>query len=115
VTDEVLVETFEQGLPLSTYFNRQDTTTKMIAGIGLEMYMKMMLKDNYVHADLHPGNLLVREVPNEEDDDLFSDFWSPLSTVKLVVLDVGLVTEMSPVDAAKFVALFKAVVEGNGK
>ena len=31
-----------------------------IADIGLHMYLKMMLVDNFVHGDLHPGNILVR-------------------------------------------------------
>jgi aarF domain-containing kinase len=33
-----------------------------IAETGLNAYLQMLLKDNFIHADMHPGNILVREV-----------------------------------------------------
>eukprot|EP00959_Pyramimonas_sp_CCMP1952_P322558 6749646-Pyramimonas_sp.AAC.1 len=33
---------------------------RILAKLGLSVVLKMMLVDNLVHADLHPGNILVR-------------------------------------------------------
>lgn len=33
-----------------------------IAAIGLRLFLQMVLVDNFTHADLHPGNMLVRFV-----------------------------------------------------
>ncbi len=29
-------------------------------GLGVDAYLKMLLIDNFVHTDLHPGNIFVR-------------------------------------------------------
>ena len=29
-------------------------------GLGVDAYLKMLLVDNFVHTDLHPGNIFVR-------------------------------------------------------
>jgi aarF domain-containing kinase len=63
-------------------------------------YMKMMLADHFIHADLHPGNILVR-LPREKHDD-----------AQLIILDAGLVTKLSNTDAEHFVELFKAILDG---
>ena len=31
-----------------------------IVGLGVDAYLKMLLIDNFVHTDLHPGNIFVR-------------------------------------------------------
>lgn len=100
-TESVLVESFEPGDSISKYLNSPHPWNKYIAKEGLQAYLKMMLIDYFVHADLHPGNILVRPTPNE-------------NYPTLVILDVGLVTAFSSVDAQHFVELFKAIVEGNG-
>lgn len=33
---------------------------KKIALVGVQSYLKMLIFDNFIHADLHPGNVLVR-------------------------------------------------------
>jgi len=74
--------------------------TKALANIGLNAYLKMMLLDNFVHADLHPGNILVRK----KNDNL-----------QLVFLDVGLIYSASAYEWDHFKQLFKAIVEKNGR
>jgi aarF domain-containing kinase len=58
-----LVETFEEGVSLNQYTRNEEEGSMMnriLAKLGLSVVLKMMLVDNLVHADLHPGNILVR-------------------------------------------------------
>lgn len=60
-TREVLVEEFAQGIPLQTFLNTGGGVyQKEIANEGLDAFLNMLLIDNFVHADLHPGNIMVR-------------------------------------------------------
>ncbi|KAL2000828.1 hypothetical protein VTN02DRAFT_2567 [Thermoascus thermophilus] len=60
-TREVLVEEFAQGIPLSTFLEiGGGVYQKEIANEGLDAFLHMLLIDNFVHADLHPGNIMVR-------------------------------------------------------
>eukprot|EP00959_Pyramimonas_sp_CCMP1952_P191166 3997392-Pyramimonas_sp.AAC.1 len=62
----------------------------------------MVLVDNLVHGDLHPGNILVRD-----DRHALS---SPNHTPPAVVLlDAGLCVRLSPTDQRNFIDLFAAV------
>lgn len=58
---EVLVEEFAQGIPLEQFLqNGCGVFDKDIANEGLDAFLHMLLIDNFVHADLHPGNIMVR-------------------------------------------------------
>ena len=60
-TRQVLVEEFAQGIPLSQFLsNGGGVFQKEIANEGLDAFLHMLLIDNFVHADLHPGNIMVR-------------------------------------------------------
>lgn len=37
-----------------------------IVGLGVDAYLKMLLIDNFVHTDLHPGNIFVRARPHAQ-------------------------------------------------
>jgi aarF domain-containing kinase len=111
-TSQVLIESFEHGTNIEEYL--EDTEhikfspelKKQIAQYGINMFLKMMLVDNFVHADLHPGNLMVRM--NQRKD---TNKYEP----QLVVLDVGLVTKLSEHDRVNFMDLFAAVASGDGE
>ncbi len=60
-TRNVLVEEFAQGIPLSDFLeNGGGVFQHDIAAEGLDAFLRMLLLDNFVHADLHPGNIMVR-------------------------------------------------------
>lgn len=60
-TREVLVEEFAQGIPLTTFLRvGGGVYQNEVANQGLDAFLHMLLIDNFVHADLHPGNIMVR-------------------------------------------------------
>ena len=60
-TRQVLVEEFADGIPLAAFLeDGGGVFQKEIADEGLDAFLHMLLIDNFVHADLHPGNIMVR-------------------------------------------------------
>ena len=60
-TRQVLVEEFAQGIPLAAFLEDGGGVFQQeIADEGLDAFLRMLLIDNFVHADLHPGNIMVR-------------------------------------------------------
>jgi aarF domain-containing kinase len=97
----VLVETYEEGLSVSKYVNSGPLTKihSRLAYIGSSCLLKMMLQDNFIHGDLHPGNIFVRFVNN---------------VPKVVLLDVGMTAELNAHSRAVMLDLFKAIAIKNG-
>ena len=68
-TRKVLVEEFASGIPLSAFLeDGGGVFQKEIADEGLDAFLRMLLIDNFVHADLHPGNIMVRFYAPERID-----------------------------------------------
>ncbi|KAM0556906.1 hypothetical protein ACHAPJ_005579 [Fusarium lateritium] len=60
-TRNVLIEEYAQGIPLADFMeNGGGVFQHDIADEGLDAFLRMLLLDNFVHADLHPGNIMVR-------------------------------------------------------
>ncbi|KIV89542.1 hypothetical protein PV10_06935 [Exophiala mesophila] len=59
-TRTLLVEEFAQGIPLAAFLKSGGGVFQNeIADEGLDAFLHMLLIDNFVHADLHPGNIMV--------------------------------------------------------
>ena len=106
-----------------------------IAHLGLQMYLHMLMQDNFVHSDLHPGNLLVQlpgfvtgtnmnmkqahgstqveELIHHYNDRSSSSLKS--AHCNLVVLDSGLVSELNQRNRKNFLALFGALLIRDGR
>ncbi|KAF2097637.1 ABC1-domain-containing protein [Rhizodiscina lignyota] len=68
-TRQVLVEEFATGIPLEAFLqNGGGVFQKEIADEGLDAFLHMVLIDNFIHADLHPGNIMVRFYKPEQLD-----------------------------------------------
>ncbi|KAK0709197.1 hypothetical protein B0T26DRAFT_720807 [Lasiosphaeria miniovina] len=66
-TRNVLVEEFAHGIPLADFMaNGGGPFQQDIASEGLDAFLRMLLLDNFVHADLHPGNIMVRFYQSEQ-------------------------------------------------
>ena len=68
-TREVLVEEFAHGIPLADFLESgAGVFQKELANEGLDSFLRMLLIDNFIHADLHPGNIMVRFYEPEQLD-----------------------------------------------
>ena len=68
-TRQVLIEEFASGIPLAAFLeDGGGVFQKEIADEGLDAFLRMLLIDNFVHADLHPGNIMVRFYKPEQID-----------------------------------------------
>jgi len=120
VTDAVLVETFEPAVPLRTLMReppkgqaqprRADgvpegmtisEAREHIGGLCMDMFLQMLFADNFIHADLHPGNIHFR----------FGRSRSP----ELVVFDAGLAVRLSREDRRNFLEVFHAIATNDGR
>ncbi|OAG08198.1 ABC1-domain-containing protein [Paraphaeosphaeria sporulosa] len=73
-TRNVLIEEFAQGIPMEDFLqNGGGPFQEEIANEGLNAFLTMVLIDNFIHADLHPGNIMVRFYqPQQIDVGLFT-------------------------------------------
>ncbi|GJP75661.1 hypothetical protein CLOP_g6085 [Closterium sp. NIES-67] len=60
VSEGVIVESFERGEALHRFLHSNNSLNTQIAAVGVDAYLKMLLQDNHIHLDLHPGNILAR-------------------------------------------------------
>ncbi|KAI2492462.1 ABC1 family-like protein [Fragilaria crotonensis] len=81
-TPEVLTETFCEGKPILSYQSADLATRKELADLGLKTTLKMIFLNDFIHGDLHPGNILVSR--------------NDRGQLVMTLLDCGLVIEFGP-------------------
>lgn len=132
VARDILVETYEESVPVSSYQQAgiPADLKRKIAHLGINMLLKMIFVDNFVHGDLHPGNILVQgadgsspglEIEQQQQqqqvnvsDALVASVVPALCPLRLVLLDAGIVAELQASDLRNFRAVFLAVALGQG-
>ncbi|KAM4553734.1 putative aarF domain-containing protein kinase 2 isoform 2-T2 [Fundulus diaphanus] len=130
--------TKQESEPISNYLSSEipQEVKQRIARMGVDTLLKMVFVDNFVHGDLHPGNILVQRLkPPTGSSDATGASGDPhgkttltdlLDTVvvsvrpdpcplQLVLLDAGIVAQLSERDLANFKAVFTAVVLRKGE
>eukprot|EP00250_Pteridium_aquilinum_P013306 c21262_g1_i1 orf=258-2669(+) len=121
----VLVESYEQGESVSHFIELPERSLELpersrvnrkLAHIGTHTFLKMLLVDNFIHADMHPGNILVR-VDKKRTSSKKKEKKSSMrrSQPHLVFLDVGLTAELSQKDRGNLLDFFKAVALRDGR
>jgi len=144
VSSEVLVESYEEGDHITRYISGDRAgggpqgLREKLSDIGAGTMLQMMLMDNLIHSDLHPGNILVRLAP--PSGGLVGALYSVLDELKLaspampastraridvlqrrwlqpqmVLLDVGMATELSGEDQRNMIGLFQSFAAMDGR
>ncbi|XP_063225567.1 uncharacterized aarF domain-containing protein kinase 2-like isoform X3 [Bacillus rossius redtenbacheri] len=117
----LLVETFEEGRPMQDYVSGRRRDPRL-AELGINTIFKMVFEDNFVHGDLHPGNMLVQE--RARSGAVQKRGWLSGLRVRprlpqaperrLVVLDCGIVTRLDARGEKALKAVFSAVANNDG-
>lgn len=92
----ILTMSFVRGAKVLDAPARLGSDPTRLARIGFRTLLKMVFADGFVHADLHPGNILV-------DD-----------RGKVVILDLGLTAELDEANRIAFAQFFAGWASGDG-
>lgn len=142
---KVLIEDRINGISMNKILEVQnmkhDKMLKHISDKLIDSFLKMMILDNFTHADLHPGNIFIRFVKanknnkapdeiNEFEVDNLTTELNSLSVEDLSVrlnglinekyvpqlcfIDAGLVTELDDRNRFNFISLFNALAQFDG-
>lgn len=77
---------------------------------GEDLYLKMLLQDNLMHADLHPGNILLQRRGATTQA---SGQNRNMNIDKLVLVDAGMVAELDQKEQRNFIGLMESLGEGD--
>ncbi|XP_076283242.1 putative aarF domain-containing protein kinase 2 [Lasioglossum baleicum] len=139
---EILVESFHEGASILDFLEYEDhKLQEKLAKIGVKTILKMVgiggrifrfyenvnendvqqvFRDNFIHCDMHPGNILV-ETDREPTDGTLSWLWKLIGrnywTIypRLIILDCGLVVSLNARCQRNLRDVFRSVLMGNGE
>lgn len=100
-TQRVLVETFCEGKPAHPEYmaSLPPAARSSLALLGLNSWCQMLLHDNFIHGDMHPGNILI---------DL-----SHIADPHIYLIDVGLSQQLSNEESEISQKLMESFVRWN--
>lgn len=101
-SEKVLIESFIHGEPIINYLGPEhtDSERRTLATIGLRAAMKMVFLHDFVHGDLHPGNMIINK--NEHGN------------LCMNMIDCGLVVEMGEKEHENLVKILGALIKKDG-
>jgi len=102
---DVLVEEYMDMKSLKHFIETsQDMNLKRtLAAQGVHIFLKQLALDNFVHSDLHVGNIHVTFLKDEDNPSIM--------TPCFVILDAGLATSLTQENRQNFLELFGAFVQ----
>ncbi|KAL0068703.1 hypothetical protein AAF712_004420 [Marasmius tenuissimus] len=75
-TKDLLIEEYENALPLENFLKYGGGPfDQQIATVGLNAFLNMLLLDNFVHSDLHPGNIMIKFSKPPSTSYLLNNLW----------------------------------------
>jgi len=98
-TKNVLIEEFIEGVPVMEWSDTQEDQNlrEELSRRGIQAVCKMIFQDNFLHGDLHPGNVLIS------------------SNNEIVMLDVGITKVFAKRDHDLLVKVLTCVIRSNGR
>ncbi|KAI9202366.1 ABC1 family-domain-containing protein [Polychytrium aggregatum] len=139
---QVLVESFHHGILMKDLLDVGPTVyDSTLANLGVQTFLKMVFRDNFTHADLHAGNIMVSFRPPKisragndltetgdppalikslfEHDrrmwpSLFEGFKKQGYAIECIILDAGLVCSLSDRNLRNVTDCFVAGMEFDG-
>lgn len=138
---KILIEERIEGVGMDRILKlKRNPMSKQISDKIVDSFLKMMILDNFVHADLHPGNMFVRFVKmrerrimstESETDELMTELDGKKLTdeeyttnleklydegyrPQVCFIDAGLVTELNDRNRYNFLSLFTALSQFDG-
>ena len=99
--------------------------SKFILTTGLNLYLKMLLVDNLMHADLHPGNIIYN-MDHEKGLATAESNKRALALIKnmnvkrrgsmsITLVDAGMVAQLNDHESSTFIGLLSSIGSGNGR
>lgn len=146
-TRDVLFEEYIHGFPMEKFLGIKDRLhnvelCQQVSDPFIDAFLQMLILDDFVHADLHPGNVMLRFVKlnkygtkitstepetfqvvhslkkklRENDPTLVEEFKQVLEdyTPQICFIDAGLITELNKKNRTNFIALFNALARFDG-
>lgn len=81
--------------------------SQFIVTRGENAYLKMLLHDNLMHADLHPGNILIQSTGDGGSGGSKKGY-------NIVLVDAGMVAKLTKTEQRNFIGMLTAMGDGNG-
>ncbi|KAJ4485841.1 protein kinase [Lentinula aciculospora] len=79
-TPHILVEEYQNALPLEIFLkNGGGPYDEQVATVGLDAFLNMLLLDNFVHSDLHPGNIMIKFSKPASTRYLLKNLWTSIT------------------------------------
>lgn len=135
-TKTVLFEEYINALPMEQLLNEKNNLNDIdifkVSHPFVMAFLNMMIINNFVHADLHPGNVMIRFMDKSTEkindsivDQLSQNYGTPqfTDTLKKVLrsyipqicfIDAGLVTELNNTNRINFMDLFQSLTKFDG-
>ncbi|CAD8139695.1 unnamed protein product [Paramecium pentaurelia] len=93
ISADILTETYEDAIPLTQFLKQERTEEHLaLANLGLKAFYKMLIYDNFIHADCHAGNIMIRikdfPVPKTFNEKIQQKLWNLQDTVYEIVDDI---------------------------
>jgi aarF domain-containing kinase len=111
---DILVESFEKGVPLGRIIEEGSVELKKrVCDLGVGAFLKMLFQDNFVHGDMHPGNVIFQ--PSGGEVTMRALNASGSVDGKVVLIDCGLIAQLGPRDERNFIDLMHAVITGRSR
>jgi len=143
----ILFEEYIEGFPMESFLDVKNlisnvSLSKKVSDPFVDAFLKMLILDDFIHSDLHPGNVLIKFVKmdnfqkrvistdNEnadvvielkqlydEDKEKYVNYLKSILasyTPQIYFIDAGLVTELNDLDRVNFIDLFKSLVKFDG-